>query len=59
MPVYTLAKFGEPHSPHFNATVEISGVTYTGGLCKTKKEAEIKAAKNALIAICSNPGSSF
>jgi dsRNA-specific ribonuclease len=36
--------------------VKIGGVTYTGGISKSKKEAEIKAAKTALIAICSDPG---
>lgn len=58
MPVYSLAKSGETHSPMFTATVEIAGVQYKGGVCKNKKEAEIKAAKTALIAICSDLGGS-
>ena len=56
LPVYTFVKSGETHSPLFNGSVKIGGVTYTGGICKSKKEAEIKAAKTALIAICSDPG---
>lgn len=58
MPVYNLIKLGETHSPMFSATVEIAGVQYKGGLCKNKKEAEIRAAKTALIAICSDLGGS-
>eukprot|EP00250_Pteridium_aquilinum_P000308 c10336_g1_i1 orf=172-948(+) len=58
MPIYTLAKSGETHAPMYTATVEIAGVHYKGGVCKNKKEAEIKAAKTALIAICSDLGGS-
>lgn len=58
IPVYTLAKSGETHRPMFTATVEIAGVQYKGGVCNNKKEAEIKAAKTALIAICSDLGGS-
>ncbi|KAK1553617.1 hypothetical protein Q3G72_001192 [Acer saccharum] len=36
---------------HFCCTVEIGGIRYTGGAAKTKKEAEIKAARTALLAI--------
>lgn len=56
LPTYTVVKVGEVHSPTFSATVEIAGVRYNGGKCKTKKEAEIKAAKNALMAIYADPG---
>ncbi|KAI5064825.1 hypothetical protein GOP47_0019520 [Adiantum capillus-veneris] len=56
IPVYTLTKSGETHSPMFTATVKIDGVLYKGGLSKNKKEAEIKAAKTALLAICAERG---
>ncbi|KAK0576879.1 hypothetical protein LWI29_024767 [Acer saccharum] len=36
---------------HFCCTVEIGGIRYTGGTARTKKEAEIKAARTALLAI--------
>ncbi|KAK3231059.1 hypothetical protein Dsin_002940 [Dipteronia sinensis] len=36
---------------HFCCTVEIGGIRYTGGAARTKKEAEIKAARTALLAI--------
>ncbi|MCO5605839.1 hypothetical protein L7F22_060023 [Adiantum nelumboides] len=56
IPVYNLTKSGETHSPMFTATVKIDGVLYKGGLSRNKKEAEIKAAKTALLAICSERG---
>ncbi|GAV66846.1 dsrm domain-containing protein [Cephalotus follicularis] len=37
--------------PHFSCTVEIGGIRYIGAAAKTKKEAEIKAARTALLAI--------
>lgn len=37
--------------PHFSCTVEIGGIKYIGAAAKTKKEAEIKAARTALLAI--------
>ncbi|KAI5071274.1 hypothetical protein GOP47_0013525 [Adiantum capillus-veneris] len=58
LPVYNVVKTGEVHSPMFSATVEIAGVHYNGGKCKTKKEAEIKAAKTALVAIYADSGPS-
>ncbi|KAK9109057.1 hypothetical protein Sjap_017117 [Stephania japonica] len=39
---------------HFSCTVEIGGIQYIGATAKTKKEAEIKAARTALLAIRSN-----
>jgi hypothetical protein len=42
---------GKEHSLIFTATVEIAGVSYSGGGAKSKKEAEIKAARTALLAI--------
>lgn len=35
----------------FTCTVEIGGIQYIGAAAKTKKEAEIKAARTALLAI--------
>lgn len=35
----------------FSCTVDIGGIKYTGAAAKTKKEAELKAAKTALLAI--------
>ncbi|GAB4841933.1 Double-stranded RNA-binding protein 1 [Ancistrocladus abbreviatus] len=49
-------------APLFTCTVEIGGIRYIGAAAKTKKEAEIKAARTALLAIrsssskaCENP----
>ncbi|MCO5568356.1 hypothetical protein L7F22_022055 [Adiantum nelumboides] len=56
LPVYSVEKFGEIPSQMFNATVEIAGVQYSGGKCKTRKEAEIKAARTALVAIYADSG---
>lgn len=57
LPVYSVEKTGEmQHSPSFIATVEIAGVHYNGRSCKTKKEAEIKAASAALVAIYADSG---
>ncbi|KAH8956754.1 hypothetical protein BDL97_07G059000 [Sphagnum fallax] len=55
LPVYHTARLGEDHSPTFTSTVEIGGVNYSGGGAKNKKEAEIKAARTALLAIQSTP----
>lgn len=40
----------------FICTVEIGGIQYIGATAKTKKEAEIKAARTALLAIQSKTG---
>ncbi|MCO5607938.1 hypothetical protein L7F22_062140 [Adiantum nelumboides] len=58
LPIYSVEKFGEIPSQMFNATVEIAGVQYSGGKCKTRKEAEIKAARTALVAIYADSGAS-
>lgn len=55
LPVYHIIRQGEDHYPTFSATVEIGGVNYSGGGAKNKKEAEIKAARTALLAIQSAP----
>ncbi|KAL2613976.1 hypothetical protein R1flu_025668 [Riccia fluitans] len=51
LPVYQSTRSGEDHAPVFTSSVEIAGVKYSGGSAKNKKEAEIKAAKTALLAI--------
>ncbi|CAK9163629.1 unnamed protein product [Ilex paraguariensis] len=37
--------------PLFSCTIEIGGITYIGAAARTKKEAELKAARTALLAI--------
>lgn len=39
----------------FSCTVDIGGMKYIGGAAKSKKEAELKAARTALLAIQSDP----
>ncbi|KAJ7525097.1 hypothetical protein O6H91_17G036400 [Diphasiastrum complanatum] len=51
LPVYGTVRSGQEHSPTFTSTVDIGGMLYSGGPAKNKKEAEIKAARTALIAI--------
>ncbi|XP_068334767.1 uncharacterized protein [Pyrus communis] len=41
-------------TPLFSCTVEIGGIRYVGAVAKTKKEAEIKVARTALLAIRSS-----
>jgi hypothetical protein len=38
-------------APFYSCTVEIGGIRYIGAVTKTKKEAEIKVARTALLAI--------
>ncbi|KAI5081935.1 hypothetical protein GOP47_0001678 [Adiantum capillus-veneris] len=59
LPVYSVVQTGEVHSPMFSATVDIAGVHYNGGKCKFKKEAEIQAAKAALVANFADSGPSY
>lgn len=57
LPQYKSVRQGEEHSLVFSSTVEIAGVSYSGGCAKSKKEAEIKAARTALLAIqATQPG---
>lgn len=51
LPRYNITREGHEHSLMFSAKVEIAGVLYSGGAAKSKKEAEIKAARTALCAI--------
>ncbi|CAI8610439.1 unnamed protein product [Vicia faba] len=56
MPMYQCKKDDAPpgRAPLFSCTVDIGGIHYVGGTTKTKKEAEIKAARTALLAIQTN-----
>ncbi|CAK9313013.1 unnamed protein product [Citrullus colocynthis] len=58
IPLYQCQKDDGPgRGPLFSCTVEIGGIRYIGAVAKTKKEAEIKAARTALLAIQSSPTS--
>ncbi|KAK3425722.1 hypothetical protein EUGRSUZ_F02155 [Eucalyptus grandis] len=55
IPLYECRKDEAPgRVPLFSCTVEIGGIRYIGATAKTKKEAEIKAARTALLAIQSS-----
>ncbi|MED6224992.1 Double-stranded RNA-binding protein 1 [Stylosanthes scabra] len=59
MPMYHSKKEETPsRAPRFTCTVDIGGILYIGGAAKTKKEAEIKAARTALLAIQSSASQS-
>ncbi|WJX41217.1 hypothetical protein P8452_28605 [Trifolium repens] len=59
MPTYQCKKDDKPGRTHlFSCTVDIGGILYIGGVTKTKKEAEIKAARTALLAIQRNASQS-
>ncbi|ONI17027.1 hypothetical protein PRUPE_3G133800 [Prunus persica] len=47
MPVYSTKNSGEVHVPIFVSTVEIEGETFTGSEARSKKQAEMSAAKVA------------
>ncbi|GAU41104.1 hypothetical protein TSUD_139730 [Trifolium subterraneum] len=49
MPTYQCKMDDRPGRPSFSCTVDIGGILYTGRSSKTKKEAEIEAAKTALL----------
>ncbi|XP_024537914.1 double-stranded RNA-binding protein 8 [Selaginella moellendorffii] len=51
LPIYQIEITGPSHNSVFAATVEIGGVLYKGGTAKSKKEAEVKAARTAILAI--------
>ncbi|KAG5224267.1 double-stranded RNA-binding protein [Salix suchowensis] len=48
---YCTEKYGEAHAPIFVSTVEIEGEIFTGAEAKTKKQAEMSAAKVAYTAL--------
>ncbi|KAL3504879.1 hypothetical protein ACH5RR_034720 [Cinchona calisaya] len=55
IPIYECRKVESPDKASlFSCTVEIGGIKYIGGAARTKKEAEIKAARIALLAIQTN-----
>ncbi|KAL5576035.1 hypothetical protein UlMin_017734 [Ulmus minor] len=56
MPVYTTTKSGEPHRPVFLSTVDVDGEIFCGKGAKSKKQAELEAARVACIAL-TEPGS--
>ncbi|GLT95395.1 hypothetical protein SLE2022_130790 [Rubroshorea leprosula] len=47
LPVYSTTRLGEAHAPTFVSTVEVEGEEFPGSKAKTKKQAEICAAKVA------------
>jgi dsRNA-specific ribonuclease len=53
IPSYVCTKQASGIAP-FICTVEIGGIQYIGATARTKKEAEIKAARTALLAIQGN-----
>lgn len=59
IPVYQCQKDETPgRVPLFSCTVDIGGIRYIGAAARTKKEAEIKAARTALLAIQSSASQS-
>ncbi|KAG9440209.1 hypothetical protein H6P81_020374 [Aristolochia fimbriata] len=58
IPSYTIIKQATSGKLPFSCTVEIGGIQYIGAAARTKKEAEIKAARTALLAIQSSSGKS-
>ncbi|XP_075100769.1 double-stranded RNA-binding protein 1 isoform X3 [Nicotiana tabacum] len=56
-PVYDTARAGPPHAPTFSSTVEVGGGTFEGQEAKTKKQAEMNAAKVAYNALVKRKGS--
>ena len=51
LPTYCTEKSGEAHAPTFVSKVEIEGEIFTGQGAKTKKQAEMSAAKIAFTAL--------
>lgn len=51
LPTYTCVKTGDDHSPRFISTVEVGGISCTGGIATTKKAAELRAARRAFSVI--------
>lgn len=60
IPLYQCEKDEVPgRSTLFSCSIEIGGIRYIGAAAKTKKEAEIKAARTALLAIQSSASESY
>ncbi|KAK7315553.1 hypothetical protein VNO77_34106 [Canavalia gladiata] len=51
LPIYSTSKSGEAHMPIFVSQVEVEGEPFTGQEAKSKKQAEINAAKVAYMAL--------
>ncbi|XP_065881683.1 double-stranded RNA-binding protein 1 isoform X2 [Euphorbia lathyris] len=59
IPLYQFQKDETPsRATNFKCTVEIGGIQYIGASARTKREAEIKAARTALLAIQSSTSES-
>ncbi|KAF4354232.1 hypothetical protein F8388_021709 [Cannabis sativa] len=50
-PVYKTIKRGEPHKPIFFTSVELDGEIFHGKAAKSKKQAELDAARAAYVAL--------
>lgn len=51
LPAYVTTRSGPPHNPIFSSAVEINEESFTGQEAKTKKLAEMNAAKVAYIVL--------
>lgn len=51
LPIYDTQKSGPVHMPLFISTVEVGGKSFQGQEAKTKKAAEMNAAKAAYICL--------
>ncbi|XP_020221439.1 double-stranded RNA-binding protein 1 [Cajanus cajan] len=58
LPIYTTNRSGEAHMPIFESQVEVEGELYTGQEAKSKKQAELSAAKVAYMALKERKGKS-
>lgn len=51
MPVYNTSNSGLPHKPLFTSFVELEGEIFHGKLAKSKKLAELEAARVAYVTL--------
>ncbi|KAE9590214.1 putative double-stranded RNA-binding domain-containing protein [Lupinus albus] len=58
LPSYNTKKYGEAHMPMFVSQVEVEGETFTGQAAKSKKQAEMSAAKVAYMSLNESKGAS-
>ncbi|XP_019451246.1 PREDICTED: double-stranded RNA-binding protein 1-like isoform X2 [Lupinus angustifolius] len=58
LPSYNTKKYGQAHMPIFVSQVEIEGETFTGQAAKSKKQAEMSAAKVAYMSLKERKGAS-
>ncbi|XP_027358913.1 double-stranded RNA-binding protein 6-like isoform X2 [Abrus precatorius] len=56
LPIYSSSKYGEAHMPIFVSQVEVEGELFTGQEAKSKKQAEMSAAKAAYMALKERKG---